>query len=111
MASAPVRPPSGGDNLNALSEQQVKDFREHGFLFPLRALTPEQAGACFADFERLEQRLGSRLSRPEMRMWRSSTHICLPWVDALIRNPVILDVAEDLLGPDILVYTSTFFIK
>ena len=35
----------------------------------------------------------------------------LPWLDELVRHPRILDVVEDLIGPDILVYTATFFIK
>jgi ectoine hydroxylase-related dioxygenase (phytanoyl-CoA dioxygenase family) len=43
--------------------------------------------------------------------WRSLTHACLPFYADLVRNPKILDVVEDLIGPDILVWTSTFFIK
>ena len=43
--------------------------------------------------------------------WRSLTHACLPFYADLARNPRILDVVEDLIGPDILVWTSTFFIK
>ena len=35
----------------------------------------------------------------------------MPWADELVRHPRILDVVEDLIGPDILVYTATFFIK
>ena len=45
------------------------------------------------------------------RKWRSAGYIFLPWVDALVRHPRILDAVESLVGPDILVYTSTFFIK
>ena len=33
------------------------------------------------------------------------------WFDTLIRHPRILDAIEDVIGPDILVWTSTFFIK
>ena len=35
----------------------------------------------------------------------------LPWLDRLARHPSILDAVESLIGPDILVFTSTFFIK
>jgi non-haem Fe2+, alpha-ketoglutarate-dependent halogenase len=45
------------------------------------------------------------------RKWRSAGYIFLPWVDQLMRHPRILDAVESLIGPDILVYTSTFFIK
>ncbi len=43
--------------------------------------------------------------------WRSLTRACLPFYADLARNPRILDVVEDLIEPDILVWTSTFFIK
>jgi len=31
--------------------------------------------------------------------------------DRLVRNPRIVDAVEDLIGPDLPVYTITFFIK
>src|SRR4029077_170541 len=45
------------------------------------------------------------------RKWRSAGYVFLPWVDALVRHPRVLDAVESVIGPDILVYTSTFFIK
>ena len=38
-------------------------------------------------------------------------YLVLPWAAKLARDPRILDAVEDLLGPDLLIYTSTFFIK
>jgi ectoine hydroxylase-related dioxygenase (phytanoyl-CoA dioxygenase family) len=35
----------------------------------------------------------------------------LAWVHGLVRHPAILGAVEQLIGPDILVYTSTWFIK
>jgi len=43
--------------------------------------------------------------------WRSHGHMHAPWFNDLIRHPRILDAIEDVIGPDILVWTSTFFIK
>ena len=34
-----------------------------------------------------------------------------PWARDLVEDPRLLDVMESILGPDILVFTSTFFIK
>ena len=34
-----------------------------------------------------------------------------PWFNDLIRHPRILDAIEDVIGANILVWTSTFFIK
>lgn len=43
--------------------------------------------------------------------WRTMPYLILPWAARLARDPRILDPVEDLLGPDLLIYTSTFFIK
>jgi ectoine hydroxylase-related dioxygenase (phytanoyl-CoA dioxygenase family) len=43
--------------------------------------------------------------------WRTMPYLVLPWAAKLACDPRILDVVEDLLGPDLLIYTSTFFIK
>ena len=42
---------------------------------------------------------------------RRKLHVRCPWARDLVEDPRLLDVMESLLGPDILVYTSTFFIK
>ncbi len=33
----------------------------------------------------------------------------LPWLNALVHNPIMLDAVEDLIGPDILCWESSFF--
>ena len=38
-------------------------------------------------------------------------HLCFRWSWELTRNPAILDAVEDLIGPDILVFASKFWIK
>src|SRR5207245_3043793 len=43
--------------------------------------------------------------------YRPRTPVLLTWVHALDRHPAIVDAVEDLIGPNILVYTSTWFIK
>ena len=43
--------------------------------------------------------------------FRYKTHVLLPWVAELVRHPRILDAVESLIGPDILCWTSTWFIK
>ena len=59
---------------------------------------------------RYESWLGKPVNHGDWR-WRSQTYAFLPWLDKLIRHPRILDAVEDLVGPDILVFTTTFFIK
>lgn len=38
-------------------------------------------------------------------------HLLCKWANDLVRHPAVLDAVEDLIGPDILVWTSRFFIK
>ena len=96
--------------MKALTEQQVRDYRYHGFLFPVPALSAAEAAQCLSNLEAFEKRLGSPLPKAEMK-WRGAAYTHLPWVNELVRDPRILDIVEDVIGPDILVFQSTFFIK
>jgi len=103
-----------GTRLRELSQmltgEQVERYRHDGYLFPLPALSIEQLAECHAGLERFEHWLGAPVTAAD-RKWRSAGYTGLPWVDRLVRHPRILDAIERLIGPDILVYTSTFFIK
>jgi non-haem Fe2+, alpha-ketoglutarate-dependent halogenase len=92
-----------------LSPAQVESYARDGFLSPNAALTPAQAASCRDKLEAFEAGLGAPLTSDTH--YRSRTHVLLAWVNALVRQPAILDAVEDLIGPDILVYTCTWFIK
>lgn len=95
-----------------LSPAQVERYARDGFLTPTRALTGVQAADCLAKLEAFEARVGGRLTSDRVDpRYRARTHVLLTWVNGLVRHPAILDVVEDLIGPNILVYTSTWFIK
>jgi non-heme Fe2+,alpha-ketoglutarate-dependent halogenase len=95
-----------------LSPTQVESYARNGFLSPLTALTPEQATYYRGKLEAFEQAVGGPLTAEATdARYRSRTHVLLTWVHALARHPAILDAVEDLIGPNILVYTSTWFIK
>jgi ectoine hydroxylase-related dioxygenase (phytanoyl-CoA dioxygenase family) len=93
-----------------LSQEQTQRYHYDGYLFPCDALSGDEVSQCLAGLGRLEAWLGQPLTAAD-RKWRSAGYIYMPWVDALVRHPRILDTVADLIGPDILVYTSTFFIK
>jgi non-haem Fe2+, alpha-ketoglutarate-dependent halogenase len=96
--------------MKALTQSQVESFRHNGFLFPIPALAPDEVAACLAGLHRLESDLGSPVADADVK-WRSHAYAHSPWFNDLIRHPRILDVIEDVIGPNILVWTSTFFIK
>jgi non-heme Fe2+,alpha-ketoglutarate-dependent halogenase len=93
-----------------LTEAQIARYRYDGYLFPFPALAPEELTASNEGLARYESWLGTPVNQADRR-WRSATYVMLPWVDALVTHPRVLDVVEDLIGPDILVYTATWFIK
>ena len=70
----------------------IADFYgEHGYYFPVDALSADT-------------RLGinNQLNYP---------HVIFRFADAIARSEPILDVVESIIGPDILVWGSTLFIK
>ncbi len=96
--------------MKALTQAQVDAYRYNGFLFPVPALTPEEVATCLTGLARLETELGGLVAEADIK-WRSHAYAHSPWFNTLIRHPRILDAVEDVIGPDILVWTSTFFIK
>jgi len=93
-----------------LTAAQIEGYHRDGYVFPITAMTPGEAAAFRAELERFEDRIGSRLPKAEHK-YRSRSYLMFEWAQRLIRNPVVLDAVEDLIGPDILVYTATWFIK
>ena len=96
--------------MKALTQEQVDSFRYNGFLFPIPALTPDEIAVYLAGLHRLEAELGCAVADADVK-WRSHAYAHSPWFNNLIRHPRILDAVEDVIGPNILVWTSTFFIK
>jgi ectoine hydroxylase-related dioxygenase (phytanoyl-CoA dioxygenase family) len=95
---------------NILSQAQVARYRRDGYLFPFPALSTSELAEYNDGLARFEHWLGQPVNQGDFR-WRSASYVFLPWVDALVRHPKILDTVEDLIGPNILVYTATWFIK
>ena len=97
--------------MRVLSEEQVAQWRRDGFLSPFPLLSAEEVQTCRDGVQRFETWLGGRInSTPEMK-WRTMPYLILPWAAKLARDATVLDVVEDVLGADILIFTSTFFIK
>ena len=90
-----------------LSREAIERYRRDGFLFPVRVLSPAEAGRYRERLEAVERAQGGPL-RGELR---HKTHLLFTWLDELVRHPVILDAVEDVLGPNLMVWSSSFFIK
>jgi non-heme Fe2+,alpha-ketoglutarate-dependent halogenase len=93
--------------LKSLSPATREQYHRDGFLFPLRVLAGDEARAYRRRLETFESEHDGPL-RGELR---HKPHLVFTWLDALVRHPVILDAVEDILGPDLLCWSSSFFIK
>jgi len=90
-----------------LSEADVAAFWRDGFHFPVRVLTAAEAAGYRAALESYEAETGGPISSN----MRHKVHLLFGWAAELVRHPAILDAVEDLLGPDLLCWTTNFFIK
>ena len=90
-----------------LSEDAVARYQREGYCFPIDVLDAAQVATYRAKLEAFETSQG----RPLQGAQRSRSHLLFTWVDELMRHPVILDAVEDLIGPDILCWTTFFWTK
>src|SRR5436190_18308485 len=93
--------------LKVLSQTAIERYRRDGYYFPLPVLSADEARGYRRRLEAFEAEQGGPL-RGELR---HKGHLIFTWLDALVRHPVILDAVEDLLGPNILCWSSSFFLK
>src|SRR5215213_1422232 len=90
-----------------LTEAQIAQYREAGYLAPIRIMGEDEALALRRALEAVEQRMGGPL-RGDLR---HKSHLLFPFLAELVRHPLLLDAVEDVLGPDILCWNTNFFIK
>ena len=91
------------------SDSIQEHYAEQGYFFPLQVLSAENA-----------YRLGRQLVSLGNSDWAKSLgyrgqlshlHAISPAVNELIRNPVILSAVESILGPNLMVWGSSVFMK
>jgi len=88
------------DNLQSLKSQFEKD----GFFSPLRLIDKSTASSYCEILETVEQKTGSL-------NYRYKIHTVLEIAYKLASNKKLLDSVETLLGPNILLYNTSFVIK
>jgi ectoine hydroxylase-related dioxygenase (phytanoyl-CoA dioxygenase family) len=90
-----------------LSAEQLARYEVDGVLFPVPALGPRPLADFRAGFEEVTDQLGEDRWPERFGQW----HLCFRWAYDLATHPAILDAVEDLLGPDLLVHSTTAFAK
>lgn len=89
-----------------LTEAQVRSFETQGFLSPIRAVSPERAAGYRERFESLEARVPG-----DIKKMKTKSHLLCPWVLEIAEDPHLLDVFEDLIGPDIRCWSMAWRVK
>ena len=92
--------------MKSLTEAAVRQYQEQGYLSAIRVMSADQAGTLRRQLEDFEAGAGVLSGK-----LRQKSHLLFTWLNDLIRQDAILDAVEDIIGPDILCWGSSFFIK
>jgi ectoine hydroxylase-related dioxygenase (phytanoyl-CoA dioxygenase family) len=90
-----------------LTQAQIDQFSRDGCLFPVRVMPEAQALEIRRKLEAFEAQTGG----PLKGALRHKSHLLFTWLADLVRNSQIVDAIEDLYGPNLLCWTTNFFIK
>src|SRR5574340_574935 len=90
-----------------LTPEQCEQYRNLGYVAPIRIMPAAQALALRERLESFERSQGA----PLQGAMRHKTHLLFAWLNDLVRHERILDAVEDLYGPNLLCWTTNFFVK
>ena len=90
-----------------LSREQVNQYHNSGFVSPVDVLTQDEIKQSINEIENFEEETGHPIDFPH----KSRCHQLFAWADYLVHHPKILDAVEDVIGPNILCYHATLWVK
>jgi len=93
--------------MTYLSSNQLKQYRDEGFVSPINIFSKEKAKEIRNEIELIEKEMPEELEKSG----RYNAHLISPLLDEVTHNTKILDAVESLIGEDILVCGTTLFIK
>ncbi len=91
----------------ALTDDQVEQYRRDGYVAPVPILSGSEVAEVRRALEDVEASMGGRFRAPN----NTKFYLLYPWAYRLATDPRILDVVEDLIGPDIMLYHNTAWLK
>jgi ectoine hydroxylase-related dioxygenase (phytanoyl-CoA dioxygenase family) len=94
----------------SLSPDQVARYQRDGYLFPIDCLTRDEVRHYRARLEDFEREQGDTFGKLP-NLVRSKSHLLFSWMDELVRHPKVLDAVESVIGPNILIYHLTSWLK
>ena len=90
-----------------LSQTQSETYKKEGYACPVRVMSEEDAADFRKRFEAYEKEHGGwyTLSKGQ------KIYLLQTWAADLVRHPKVLDAVEDVLGPDLLCWGQSLFVK
>ena len=90
-----------------LSSNQLKQYNDNGYVAPIDILSTEEAFKARQEIELIEKEMPSEIDKSG----RYNVHLISPELDKIVHNSKILDAVESIIGKNILVCSTTLFIK
>lgn len=85
----------------------ISDYEQNGIALPIRVLSEERATELTEKVIAVRQ---STDERAELSL-QHGPHYLYPWLYDLATDGAVLDAVEKILGPDILIWSTQFFMK
>ena len=91
-----------------LSEKQLEDYQKDGYLSPLTAYDQSETKKLRQEVEVFEKRFGGI---EKAVAFRADLHLLQRWAWDVVTNPRIVDPITSVLGPNVLLWSTNWFIK
>ncbi len=88
-----------------IGQEHIQRFENEGALFPIPVLSEAEVARYRAEWEALSACYGNKLKRFDHSQYFFS------WAHELATHPVMLDVVEMMLGPELFVHSTRIFCK
>src|SRR5215208_8211321 len=91
--------------MSTLTEKQIADYEELGFLASIRILSADEVRRFCAEVDQTCAALGGRITRLDQ------SHYYFRWAWELSTHPRVLDCMQQLIGPNIMLKSTRLFYK
>ena len=93
--------------MSQLTVDEIKQYNKDGYIAPINVLTKEDAFQARNEIELIEKKMPDEIDNSG----RYNVHLISPKLDKIVHNSNILDTVESIIGKNILVCSTTLFIK